>query len=194
MQAHEQGVAAEKILEVASRLFAQKGYANASIRDICKETGTTAPVIYYHFGSKKGLFDAVARSKISMRDFIVKLTKEASVSDPEEGLRAFIGTYLTSFPEHAFDPGLYMRESATLDKKSAQIVSHDLDKVNAIATGLIKRCVDAKAFRRTQAGLAADCLLGMLNRAIFQDIHFSKGSDRPSYGEFVSDFFFRAMR
>jgi len=37
--------------------------------------------------------------------------------------------------------------------------------------------------------LAVDCLLGMLNRVIFQHIHFAKSSDRESYSRFVADFF-----
>ena len=194
MQTHEHGAAANKILDVASRLFSQKGFANVSIRDICKETGTTAPVIYYYFGSKKGLFEAVARSRITMGDFIAKLSKAASGKDPKKALQTFIGTYLASFPESAFDRGLYMRDSATLDKRSARIVSDDLERIRSVAATLISKCIGKGLFRKTSADLAADCLLGMLNRVIFQHIHFSKGSDRGPYGDFVADFFFRAMR
>lgn len=193
LQAHEHGVAANKILEVASRLFSQKGFANASIRDICKETGTTAPVIYYHFGSKKGLFEAVARSRITMSDFIVKLSEAAEGADPKKALESFVATYLASFPESAFDPGLYMRDSASLDKRSAQIVSDDLERIRSITRTLIGKCIRKGLFRKASPDLAADCLLGMLNRVIFQHIHFSKGSDRGPYGDFVADFFFRAM-
>ncbi|MDG6981416.1 MAG: helix-turn-helix transcriptional regulator, partial [Nitrososphaerota archaeon] len=31
-------------------MFAEKGFANVSVRDICRVSGTTAPVIYYYFG------------------------------------------------------------------------------------------------------------------------------------------------
>ena len=46
MQTEETHETAEKILQVASRMFAEQGFANVSVRDICKETGTTATVIY----------------------------------------------------------------------------------------------------------------------------------------------------
>lgn len=193
MQAQEHGATADKILQAASRLFAERGFANVSVRDLCSETGTTAPVIYYYFGSKKGLFDAVARKQISLKVFIAKLARVSEADDPKKGLAAFIGTYLSSFPEHAFDAGLYMRDSATLDKHSARMVSEDLDKVRSIASGLIERSMRAGKFRKTEVDLASDCLLGMLNRVIFQHIHFSKSSDRDSYRRFVTDFFFRAM-
>ena len=194
MQTAETHETAEKILQVASKMFAEKGFANVSVRDLCKVTGTTAPVIYYYFGSKKGLFDAVARKKITMADFIQQLSSVSRVKDPKKGLEGFVSTYLSSFPEHTFDIGLYMRDSATLDKRSAQMVFEDLEKVHRIATGLIEECMKQGLFRKSDATLASDCLLGMLNRDIFQHIHFSRGSDREAYTRFVTDFFFRAMK
>jgi TetR/AcrR family transcriptional regulator len=184
---------AEKILQVASRMFADKGFANVSVRDICREAGTTAPVIYYYFGSKKGLFDAVARKRITMADFIHKLSAVSRVKDPRKGLENFISAYLSSFPEHAFDIGLYMRDSAALDKHSAQMVFGDLEKVKGVAEGLIESAMAKGVFRKTDTALAADCLLGMLNRDIFERIHFARGSDREGYRRFVTEFFFRAM-
>lgn len=194
MQAQAPKATADRILETASRLFAEKGFSNVSVRDLCRETGTSAPVIYYHFGSKKGLFDAVARKQISMNDFITKLTLASRSEDPKKGLASFIETYLSSFPEHAFDPGLYMRDSGTLDKQSARMVSEDLDRVRKMACSLIEMSMTKGYFRNVDAGLAADCLLGMLNRVIFQHIHFSLKSDRDTYRKFVTNFFFRAMK
>ncbi len=193
MQVGGEKVAAARILQLASKLFAEKGYSNVSVRDICRATGTTAPVIYYYFGSKRGLFDAVARKQISMSDFIESLSDAASAQDPRRGLESFITVYLSSFPEHAFDPGLYMRDSATLDRRSARMVSGDLDRIRTVASGLVARSIKEGTFRKTDSALASDCLLGMLNRVIFQRIHFSKASDREAYGRFVTDFFYRAM-
>lgn len=194
MQAQEHGETSEKILLAASRLFAQKGFANVSVRDICRAAGTTPPVIYYYFGSKKGLFDAVARKRINMAGFIMKLSAAAGAKDPRKGLGQFVSTYLSSFPEHAFDIGLYMRDSASLDKRSAQMVFGDLEKVKGIAVALIERGIAGGVFRKTDAALASDCLLGMLNRDIFQRIHFARGSDRDAYGSFVTEFFSSAMK
>jgi TetR/AcrR family transcriptional regulator len=190
----EHGATAEKILLAASKLFAEKGFANVSVRDICKRTGTSAPVLYYYFGNKKGLFDAVARKQISMDDFISRLSSASEIRDPKKALTSFISEYLSSFPEHAFDPGLYMRDSATLDKQSARMVSDDLEKVRKMTSALIERAVRKGDFRKVDVEFAADCLLGMLNRVIFQHIHFSKVSDREAYRLFVTDLFFRAMK
>lgn len=43
----------------ARRLFATKGYANASTEDLVRTTGLTKGALYHHFGDKEGLFRSV---------------------------------------------------------------------------------------------------------------------------------------
>jgi AcrR family transcriptional regulator len=45
----------EVILEVAERLFAERGFAATSVRDIVAEADTSAPSLYHFFGSKENL-------------------------------------------------------------------------------------------------------------------------------------------
>ena len=49
----------ERILENATDLFAEKGYAGTSVREIVARAGVTKPVLYYYFQSKEGLFYAI---------------------------------------------------------------------------------------------------------------------------------------
>lgn len=193
MQVEHEKVTAKKLLEVSSKLFAEKGYSNVSIRDLCRAAGTTAPVIYYHFGSKKGLFEAATSKGLSMGDFVDRLAEHAR-GGTVKSFEGFVKTYLSSFPEHAFDPGLYIRDSASLDRESARRISVDLDRVRSLASSMIRERVESGAFRKVDPDLAADCLLGMLNRAVFQRIHFEKAADVDAYGKFVTDFFLRAVR
>lgn len=48
-----------KIIEAASEIFAEKGYQNTTVRDICQKAGIYQLSINYHFGSKENLFREV---------------------------------------------------------------------------------------------------------------------------------------
>lgn len=47
---------AARILCAATQLFAAKGYAATSVRDIVQEAKVTNPMLYYYFDNKEGLF------------------------------------------------------------------------------------------------------------------------------------------
>jgi AcrR family transcriptional regulator len=49
----------QEILEVATREFADQGYAGARVDEIAAQTRTTKRMIYYYFGGKEQLFVAV---------------------------------------------------------------------------------------------------------------------------------------
>lgn len=49
----------DRLLECALRLFATKGYAGTSVREIIEEAGVTRPVLYYYFKNKEDLFCAL---------------------------------------------------------------------------------------------------------------------------------------
>ena len=53
-------VTEERILDVAQRLFLEKGYENTTIQDIVDElSGLTKGAVYHHFKSKDEIMDAV---------------------------------------------------------------------------------------------------------------------------------------
>lgn len=53
----------EFILDVACRLFSEKGYDAVGIQEICQQAGITKPTLYYFFGSKLGIIKALADQK-----------------------------------------------------------------------------------------------------------------------------------
>ena len=49
--------AKEAIHNAATELFAAKGFAATSTREICQRAGVTKPVLYYYFGNKGELYE-----------------------------------------------------------------------------------------------------------------------------------------
>jgi TetR/AcrR family transcriptional regulator len=49
------------VLDAAERLFAERGFAGTSMRDISRGSGISQPLIHHHFGTKEDLYVAVRR-------------------------------------------------------------------------------------------------------------------------------------
>ena len=76
-RAHDPRRTRASILAAATAAFAEKGYSGANVNEIVAQAGTTKPMIYYHFGSKEGLFAAVLEQVYAgMREF------EQAAQDP----------------------------------------------------------------------------------------------------------------
>lgn len=52
----EQNPVRQRLAHEAIALFAQKGYAATTVREIVAAAGVTKPVLYYYFGNKEGLY------------------------------------------------------------------------------------------------------------------------------------------
>jgi AcrR family transcriptional regulator len=63
------------LLQRARPEFARRGYAEASVERIAEDAKLTKGAIYYHFGSKEGLFEAVLRDV--QRDIVERIEQRA---------------------------------------------------------------------------------------------------------------------
>lgn len=185
----------QRILVVAKTHFTERGFSNVSVRDICRDARVTAPTLYYHFKSKEALFEAVVRETITMTKFVKRLIDECRKADDSESqIRAFARTYLSSFPTDLVNTGLYLRRSTELDSVGAKTLTAELDRIQSILIDIIRGRIAAGEFRNTDPRMAAECLLGMMNRFVFQRIHFRRPYRPSEAASYLSDFFLRGMK
>ena len=155
----------------------------------------TAPTVYYYFKNKEALFEAVQRETITMSGFIARLSEEcAKAKGPKAQLHAFTRTYLSYFPKDRLNVGLYVRHSTELDSVGRKSLQTELIRLQTMLTKLVRRGVDSGDFRKTDPAMAAECLLGMMNRFVFQQIHFRRSYKPAEAATYLSDFFFQAMK
>jgi TetR/AcrR family transcriptional regulator, regulator of cefoperazone and chloramphenicol sensitivity len=99
----ESGISIEtrqRLLDAAGEVFAEKGFANATVREICQRAKANIAAVNYHFGDKEKLYAAVfADSHPKSGDLFDPA--EMAALPPEERLRVFI----RNFMKHLLDPG-----------------------------------------------------------------------------------------
>ena len=56
----------ERVLAAACRIFAEKGFRDATVAEICEAAGANIAAVNYHFGDKERLYDEVWRHAFSL--------------------------------------------------------------------------------------------------------------------------------
>lgn len=78
-----------RILASARALFAERGYAGTSMRDIAESLGFTKAALYYHFPGKAEILVALVEPTLQDLDAIAARAEGGRAR--EDSLRAFIG-------------------------------------------------------------------------------------------------------
>ena len=79
-----------RMLEAARRQFGEVRYDRVSLDDIAAEAGVTVRTVVRRFGSKEGLFAAVAMERGAS---IRRARDETPAGDVPEAVRVLVGTY-----------------------------------------------------------------------------------------------------
>jgi AcrR family transcriptional regulator len=100
----------EVIERVATEVFAERGYAGASIDAIARRAGVSAPVVYDHFASKRDLYE---RLLVRTRDELLETWREHLFSDEPAAVRiprAF-EAWAAYVETHPYASRMYFREA-----------------------------------------------------------------------------------
>lgn len=84
-----------RLLKVSERLFADRGFRNVTVREICRAARANVAAINYHFGDKLGLYREVLQSATdAMRATNAAARRAGEGRAPEEKLRAYLSIFL----------------------------------------------------------------------------------------------------
>jgi AcrR family transcriptional regulator len=123
---------AERILDVAERLFASRGFNATTIKTIATESNQNSALIYYYYDSKATLYRHVIERVIG------RIAAEAgsrinTESGPEDVVKAVIQSQVAVLAANPHLPVLLARE--LIDWKAA----HAEPAIRALSTGLFER-------------------------------------------------------
>ena len=81
------------LLDEATTLFAERGYAGTSLEDVASASQVTRGAVYHHFASKQALFEAVLELQEARATEVV-VAAAAAVPDPWDAAIRALDAYL----------------------------------------------------------------------------------------------------
>ncbi|MEU4802899.1 TetR/AcrR family transcriptional regulator [Actinosynnema sp. NPDC023587] len=148
-----------QMLDVAERVFAERGYLAASMDEIAELVGVSKPMLYEYFGSKEGLLiGCVHRARTEL----LERTRQAiaGASSAEEMLRQGLTAFFEFIAEHNRSWSLLRQEAAvTVPSAVAEIEGirrQQTDLITAVIAGFDSGvdAIEAEAFAEIVVGSA----------------------------------------
>lgn len=152
----------DHILAAATRVFAEKSYAGASMRDIARATRVSLAGLYYYVHSKEELLFLI--QKHTFRTLIESLERDlAGLDDPAAKLRCLIRNHLRYFLSHPEAMKVLARESESLTAPLARAVTDLKRSYYRLCRDLLDELNAQRQARPLNPRVAVLSLFGMMN-------------------------------
>lgn len=127
----------ESILRAAATIFAEKGYHQASIRDIARATGVSLSGLYYYFKSKEELLfliqDHAFGTLVANLEHLLE-----GVSDPHRRIRLLIENHLRFFVNNMAEMKVLSHEADSLTGELRAQVDQKKRLLNDVAMVILR--------------------------------------------------------
>ena len=162
------GVGRSRILDVAAELFLRQGFDGTSQRDIATAAGMKAASLYYHFGSKNELLEAILGQGM---DVMVRAFGEAAAATARTPghpqLAAHVRAHLAALYENGPYTAAHVTTFRTAPDDVRRAIVPQRDAYEAMWTELLERMIgQGFVVASTPVGLTRLTLFGAMNTSI----------------------------
>ena len=181
----------EEIFSVISRMFAEKGYLETTMRDIARELNIKPPSLYNYFKCKEeALFILV---KESMDLALEKMENICSMNiSAEEKLYRIIEFYTSAYSIKKEGPILLLNHVDKLSENHRRILIEEQRQMVNMATEVLQELIEEGKMKNIPPKIALFAFFGMTNYSLKWYNH--KGSVKPDeLTNFFSEIFTKGI-
>jgi len=159
-----------EILEAARKVFAQKGFSDASVEDIAQEAGLAKGTLYLYYPSKHAIYWAALQNGLIDLSHKLKLCVEAEATIAAK-IRTFIETKLLYFEENRDFFKIYYAEFGNAITQPA-FFNKDFKEFYLGQLGILKAALEEgikqKSIRPLRIDVAASAIFDITRGVITQ--------------------------
>ena len=147
-----------QLVEVARKLFAERGFEATTIEEIASRADVSKPVVYEHFTTKEGIYEVVKDREVQR--LIEQITNSLVGDHPRILLEQAAGALLTYIENETDGFRILIRESPVASSTGvfASVIGDIASQVTYVFEGEFK----ARGFNPKLAPLYSHALVGMV--------------------------------
>lgn len=146
-----------QLVDTARSVFADRGYAAATIEEVAAKAGVSKPVVYEHFGGKEGLYAVVVDREMEM---VLEVFSRAMLEDRSKSRIEQIALALLTYVEERSDGFRILTRNSSVEHAGGYSTLLN-DLVSQVEVNLEGEFVE-RGFDRELAPLYAQALVGMV--------------------------------
>ncbi len=201
----EQPGTRERLLRAAAEVYAEQGYRNARVREICDRAGANVAAINYHFGDKQRLYhEALRYAFFNLSGPDPTQWDLGEKAKPEDRLYSFVHSLLMqllSEGRSALYAKLVAREmfdpTPALERVIEDGIRPQVDVVLALVRDALGKDADDQQVRRCAASIFGQCLFYYFARPLVLRIPLEEDLDSErveALARHVTQFSLAALR
>ena len=164
-----------EILDVAEKLFGERGYDATSTNDILKEIGIARGTLYYHFKSKEDILDAmIERMTGSLVAKANEIARKTGVSVLQRLTLMMMALNVNNDLGHEIMEQIHKPQNALMHQKMQERL---LAGVNPIVTSLIEEGIAQGICQTDYPAEVAEMTL-LYSNTVFDDLAGYSGDER----------------
>jgi len=181
----------EKVLKAAASLFAEKGYAGATVRDIAERINVSVAMLYYYFKSKEEVIFSISEMN---GDSLLRILDDAirDNSDPLGRLRQMMFVYICSIPANKNEVKIFVEQHCNLSRKYKNKIVKRHRKIYDIYMGELRQLKNLALIRFDDLSVVVFAMFGMVN---WTYRWYREGDKKPIEGvaRILIDLFFHGI-
>jgi AcrR family transcriptional regulator len=137
----------DRIIDAAGEIFANKGFEQATVRDICQQAGANLASVNYYFGDKQRLYIESVKAAHAWKMHHAELPAWPDDVTPEQMLGDFILTFLRQLKlgdRDTWQNRLMRREMMNSETACAELVRESIRPQFEVLLGIVRHFLPAQ--------------------------------------------------
>jgi len=176
-QPDDGGKVRERLLQAAFEVFAERGFKNTTVRDICRQAAVNVAAVSYYFGSKQALYEEVCRYSCGAAGEAPAVLPVDTTAAPAEQLAFFVRFFMRTIllsGNSSLQAKIMAREmmepTAALQIIVREIISPRQEQLSGIIRALLGKAADETLVRRCCFSIVGQCLYYRSARVVAQEL------------------------